>query len=82
VSPVATDLYLQPAAWLLSGPAEQLLASPWGAPAIGAMSLGAVAAGATLGASYDRLTMSARHAAVAAVLLIAVHVPTGTAVHR
>jgi hypothetical protein len=82
VSPVATDLYLQPVAWLLSGPAEQLLASPWGAPAVGVASLAAVTAGATLGASYDRLTMSARHAAVAAALLIAVHVPTGTAVHR
>lgn len=38
-----------------------LLASSWGAPAIAAVSLAAVVAGATLGATWDRATTTARH---------------------
>lgn len=38
-----------------------LLASAWGAPAIAAVSLAAVIAGATLGATWDRALATARH---------------------
>jgi hypothetical protein len=37
-----------------------LLASPWGAPALAAGSLAAVAAGAALGAAYDHLADATR----------------------
>jgi hypothetical protein len=61
--------------WWLSGPTGDLLASPAGAPVVAAGSLAAVYAGAGLGASYDRLAVSARHAAVTAALVVALLAP-------
>lgn len=67
------DLLLQPVGWLLFGPVEDLLsAPPWIAvPAGVAVIVGALWAGAGLGAAYDRLTAAARRALIVAALLTA-----------
>jgi hypothetical protein len=61
--------------WWMSGPVAGVLCSPAGAPVAGAAALAAVAAGAGLGASYDRLTVAARHGVVTAALVVAVYAP-------
>lgn len=68
--------------WWMSGPVADVLASPAGAPVIAAGSVAAVAAGAQLGAGYDRLSGSARASVVTAALVVAVHLPLTPGVTR
>jgi hypothetical protein len=68
--------------WWMSGPVGDLLASPLGAPAIAAGSVAAVAAGAGLGATYDRLPGLARAGVVTAALVVVVHLPIAPGVTR
>lgn len=74
------ELLLQPVQWLPFGPAEGVPTSPVGVfVAVPAVCLAAVAAGAQVGAAYDRvhdrLSGSTRRALVTAAVLVAVHVP-------
>lgn len=77
------ELLLQPVQWLLFGPAEGVLSSPVGAVvAVPTVCLVAVAAGAQVGAAYDRLSEGGRRALVTAAFLVAVYAPHHTGAGR
>jgi hypothetical protein len=72
--------------WWMTGPVGHLLASSAGVPAIATGCVAVLAVEVVCINDGDRLSAAAKtaawHGLVTAALLVAVHLPAGTAVHR